>query len=80
MSESKSTPQSDDQASSAGNEPKSFEEAAEEKELGFIEEFVLFLRENKAWWLVPILLSLAVICLAAYFSTSVLAPFVYPFF
>ncbi len=64
---------------SKGDDPKSFEEAAEEDELGFFEEFVLFLRENKAWWLVPILLSLALIGVAAYFSTSALAPFIYPF-
>ncbi len=43
-------------------------------------EFVVFLRQEKKWWLVPLFFLL--LCLAALFvfgSSSVLAPFMYPF-
>ncbi len=59
---------------------KSFEEAAGEDQVGIVEEFIWFLRENKAWWLVPILLALALIGVAVWLSSSAAAPFIYPLF
>jgi hypothetical protein len=43
-------------------------------------EFVWFLREHKAWWLVPILLALTVLLLVAWLSSTAVAPFIYPLF
>ena len=46
-----------------------------------IREFVLFLREEKKWWLIPLAgLLLAVGAILVFANTSVLAPFIYPFF
>lgn len=59
---------------------KSFEAAANEDQLGLVAEFVLFLREHQAWWLVPILLAMGLIFAAAWLSSSVAAPFIYPLF
>ena len=36
-----------------------FERQAEESQPGLLTEFVYFLRYNKKWWLVPILVTLA---------------------
>lgn len=57
-----------------------FTHAADEQELGIVAEFLLFLKENKAWWLTPILLALLLIFVFAWLSTSVIAPFIYPLF
>lgn len=57
-----------------------FEQAAEEKPLGLVAEFLLFLKENKAWWMTPILLALLLLGLAVWLSTSAAAPFIYPLF
>jgi drug/metabolite transporter superfamily protein YnfA len=43
-------------------------------------EFLLFLRKEKKWWLVPLaLVLLALAAIILFTSTSVLAPFMYPF-
>ena len=42
-------------------------------------EFWAFLKENKKWWLVPILLALLLLGLLAVLSSSGLGPFIYPF-
>ena len=47
---------------------------------GLLNEFWLFLKQEKKWWLLPliaVLLLLAVLILFG--SSSVLAPFMYPF-
>ena len=53
----------------------------EEENLSLAAEFVLFLRENKKWWLIPLIalvLALGLIALAASKAT-VLSPFIYSF-
>lgn len=43
-------------------------------------EFFRFLQEEKKWWLIPlILLLLGLIAILIFGSSSVLAPFMYPF-
>lgn len=47
---------------------------------GFIEDLVLFLRQNKKWWLIPIVVLFALVgALLALGGTSV-APFIYSLF
>jgi len=46
----------------------------------FWREFAAFLIENKAWWLVPIALALAVIGALAALTTTGAAPFIYSLF
>jgi hypothetical protein len=44
-----------------------------------VEEFWHFLRYNKKWWLLPILLALLVLGGLVVLSGTALAPFIYPF-
>ncbi|MBX3437057.1 MAG: hypothetical protein KF861_06175 [Planctomycetaceae bacterium] len=46
---------------------------------GLAIEFWQFLRDNKKWWLVPILLALLLLGALAVISSSGLGPFIYPF-
>jgi len=61
--------------------PDDFEQfAAAHGSPGVLGEFVGFLRQNKKWWLLPILLALILFGLLLFLSSSVLAPFIYPLF
>ena len=71
---------SDEKRSSANDQKNSFEEAADDAQLSIIAEFILFLRENKAWWLTPILVALLLIAVFATLTSSAIAPFIYPLF
>lgn len=42
------------------NRKRDVEQLAEKKQLTLLQEFVFFLRHNKKWWLVPLLLALAI--------------------
>lgn len=64
----------------ANRDPVDFLNQAEEPAPGIIREFVDFLRDNRKWWLVPILLMLSLLGLFAALSTTALAPFIYPLF
>ncbi|MCA8996759.1 MAG: hypothetical protein KDA80_07235 [Planctomycetaceae bacterium] len=57
-----------------------FEQAAMEPAPGIVREFWQFLRENKAWWLLPLLISLAILGIAVWVGMSPLAPLIYPLF
>ncbi len=46
-----------------------------------IREFVLFLWQEKKWWLIPLVILLLAVGAVLYFAGgSVLAPFLYPLF
>ncbi len=53
---------------------------AEEEDLGFFREFLLFLRDNKKWWLIPLVGSLLLIGIISLLATSGAAPFIYTVF
>jgi hypothetical protein len=57
-----------------------FEQAAEEKPLSLPRQFIMFLMENKKWWLLPIVLVLGAISLLALFAGTGAAPFIYTMF
>lgn len=57
-----------------------FEQAAREQEQGLVAEFVQFLKENKKWWLAPILLVLLMVGALILLSGSAAAPFIYTLF
>jgi hypothetical protein len=62
-------------------DPKSeFETQAQEKRPSLLREFVFFLKENKKWWLVPILLVISALALLTFFAGSGAAPFIYTLF
>ncbi|MEW4568959.1 DUF5989 family protein [Tautonia sp. JC769] len=61
--------------------PTSFEHLSSEAGHGTLTgEFLAFLRYNKKWWLLPILVVLAVIGLLVALSGSAAAPFIYTLF
>ena len=46
-----------------------------------VAEFVIFIRENRKWWLIPMILMIAILGLLIVCGTStVLAPFIYSLF
>jgi len=57
-----------------------FERAGEEQPLNLAQEFILFIRENKKWWLIPILLVFGLVGLLIMFGSTGAAPFVYTLF
>ncbi len=54
--------------------------AAESSSKGLIGEFWTFLRQNKKWWLLPILVMLFLLGALVLVSSTALAPFIYTLF
>ena len=62
------------------NDEKSFEELSQEKQLGLATEFLMFIKENKIWWMLPIILVLGIVGALAFLTTTGAAPFIYTLF
>ena len=62
------------------DERSQFAEEAEQHDIGFLREFLFFLRENKKWWLIPLIGSLLLIGLISLLTASGAAPFIYTLF
>lgn len=64
--------------------PDEFARQAEAPSRNFLvelgSEFLQFLKEEKKWWLIPIVVSLGLIALLALLLHSPAAPFIYPLF
>jgi len=67
-------------AMSDSEKKSAFEQAAQAQEQGLVAEFVQFLKENKKWWLAPILLVLMMVGALILLSGSAAAPFIYTLF
>ncbi|MCA9032600.1 MAG: hypothetical protein KDA69_12545 [Planctomycetaceae bacterium] len=62
-------------------ETNDFASGQSEQELSFFAEFLLFLRDNKKWWLVPILVILGGLsALVVWATVTGAAPFIYSIF
>lgn len=57
-----------------------FEEAAAKEKASLASNLVGFMRQNKKWWLLPILLTMLVVGLLLVLSGTVVAPFIYTLF
>ena len=57
-----------------------FEKAAQEEEVGLLRELFDFLRDNKEWWLLPIVVVLLVFGALVLVSGTAAAPFIYTLF
>jgi hypothetical protein len=55
-------------------------QAAEEGRSGLAGEFVDFLKDNKKWWLAPIIISILGLGMLVLLSGSAAAPFIYTLF
>jgi hypothetical protein len=51
------------------------------KQQGLITDFLAFLKEEKIWWILPLIVLLGLLALVAILgqSSPILAPFIYPF-
>lgn len=59
---------------------EAFRREAERPAVGLIAEFWLFLRDNKKWWLLPILLTLLLVGVLVALGSTAVAPFIYTLF
>jgi Family of unknown function (DUF5989) len=57
-----------------------FSRAASERPTTFVGEFWQFVRHNKKWWLIPIIVTLLLVALLILFAGTGAAPFVYTLF
>ena len=57
-----------------------FSEQAKEARPSVIRELLAFLRDNKRWWLTPIVFILLLVGTLIVLSSSVAAPFIYTLF
>ncbi len=63
-----------------GSEHEQFAQEAAADRVGLIAEFWDFLKHNKKWWLLPILVVLLLIGLLVVLGSTGAAPFIYPMF
>ena len=61
-------------------EKNSFEQSSGRGRTSIVGEFVYFLKQNKKWWLAPILIVLACVALLVIASSTGAAPFIYTLF
>lgn len=59
--------------------PDEFEKHAHEPAPSLLREFWDFLRHNKKWWLLPIVIVLLIFGLLIWLGGTSVAPFIYPF-
>ena len=57
-----------------------FEREARQESKGLLREYVDFLRHNKKWWLIPIIVALLLVGVLIVFGGSAAAPFIYTLF
>jgi hypothetical protein len=53
---------------------------AEQPAPGFFKEFLLYLRESRKWWLIPLVIILLLASALVLLSGSAVGPFIYPLF
>jgi hypothetical protein len=57
-----------------------FAEASERGSQGLLAEYVDFLKHNKKWWLIPIVVALLLVGVLIVFGGTAAAPFIYTLF
>lgn len=62
------------------NEEKQFSKIAQENRPSLLKEFWLFLKHNKKWWMLPIIITLLLLGLIILLVGTAIAPFIYPLF
>lgn len=63
--------------SAEDDQTRSFEQQAEAQSPGFFSELLAYLKHNRKWWLVPIIVVLLLMGLLVAVGGSSLAPFIY---
>ena len=67
-------------AKTQGRDSDEFAAAADERQESFVGEFLHFARENRKWWLTPILGVLLLVGLLVILSATAAGPFIYTLF
>ena len=62
------------------NKKTAFEQAQEEQQAGIVKEFFLFLKHNKKFWMIPILITLLALGALILLGGTAVAPFIYTLF
>ena len=62
------------------NKKSAFEKAQQEEQAGIIKEFFLFLKHNKKYWMIPILITLLALEALIILGGTAVAPFIYTLF
>lgn len=58
-----------------------FEQAARKyREKGILRELLDFLRENRRWWMIPIVAALLLVGVLVFLGSTAAAPFIYTLF
>lgn len=57
-----------------------FETAAQERAPTLVGELWQFIKDNKAWWMIPILVSLGILGILIVLGSTGAAPFIYTLF
>jgi len=65
---------------STENNTPSPEDAPPEENLSIVQEFMLFLGENKKWWLIPMIVMVVLLGVLIFLGSSPAAPFIYTLF
>ena len=60
--------------------PNEFEKANQQAQTGIVKEFIAFLRENKKFWMIPLLLALLAVGALLILGGTAAAPFIYTLF
>ena len=57
-----------------------FARAAEQRPPGFLSEFWRFLRNNRKWWLTPIIVTLLIVAVLVLLASTAVGPLIYTVF
>ena len=69
-----------EQNSDPADRKTEFEQAGQEEDLSIMQEFFLFIKENKKWWMLPIVFALGSMGLLVALGSTGAAPFIYTLF
>lgn len=61
-------------------ENNDFEKASSDKQSGIVGEFISFMRANKKFWLLPLIIVMLALGLLIMFGGTAAAPFIYTLF
>ena len=62
------------------NEGQDFASLAKQPRPGVVSELAAFLKQNRKWWLVPVVLSLVLLGVLIFIGSTAAAPFIYTLF
>lgn len=61
-------------------QPTAFEQAQSRPQAGLVKEFFLFLRHNKKYWMIPLLVAFLLLAALLILGGTSIAPFIYTLF